>query len=377
MKSVSPHKTLNVGIIGFGFIGKVHTYSYLNMPLYYDPPPVRTRLLGVCTAHQETADKAAEQVGFEFATTDFRELIAHPDIDVVNICTPNRQHKEQLLCAIENNKHIYCDKPLTASAEEAREVLAAMKNYTGTHQVTFDTRFFPATLKAKELADAGLLGDVLTFRAEYLHAGSANPDAPFKWRFSKSAAGGGALYDLGSHVIDLVRHLVGGFTELTCTTKVAFADRPSTHGTQERMPVDVDDAAFLLVKTNSGALGSIEASKLATGTEDELRFEIHGTNGALRFNLMDPNWLGVYDRAEADAGWKNIATVQRYPNSHGFMTPKASIGWVRAHVACLHNFLAAIAEHRPAQPGIETAVEIQEIMDAAYRAAEGKTWVKV
>jgi len=367
-------RTLNVGLVGFGFIGKVHAYGYLNMPLYYDPPPVRTKLFGVCTAHEETAQAAADKFGFELATTDCRELIEHPDVHIVNICTPNRDHKDLLLCAIANNKHIYCDKPLTATAAEAREVVAAMKAYTGTHQMTLHNRFFPATLKAKELADAGFLGDVLSFRAVYLHAGSADPDAPLKWKLSKEAAGGGSLVDLGAHVLDLVRHLVGEFAELTCATQIAFPDRPSLGDPSKRVPVEAEDAACVLVRTASGALGSIEASKIATGTEDDLRFEIHGTKGAMRFDLMQPNWLEVYDVRDADAGWKKIATVQRYPGPGGFMAPKASIGWVRAHVACLHNFLAAAAEERPAEPGLETGARIQEIIDAAYRSAKTGKW---
>ena len=126
-----------------------------------------------------------------------------------------------------------------------------------------------------------------------------------------------------------------------------------------------------------GALGTIEATKIATGAEDELRFEIHGTKGAMRFDLMQPNWLDVYDAADEDAGWKKIATVQRYAGPGGFMTPKASIGWVRAHVACLHNFLAAIADRRPAEPGLETGIRVQEIMDAAYRSADAGAWVRL
>ena len=367
---------LNVGIVGFGFIGKVHAFAHINMPLYYDPPPMRTKLFGVCTAHKETARAAADKCGFELATTDYGELVEHPDIDIVHICTPNACHKEQLLAALANNKHIYCDKPLVASASEAHEIADAMKTYTGTHQMTFHNRFFPATLKAKELADAGFLGDVLSFRAVYLHAGSADPDAPLKWKLSKEQAGGGVLYDLGSHVIDLVRHLIGEFAEVNCATQIAFADRPSLDDPGKRVPVEAEDAACMLMRTASGALGTIEATKIATGAEDELRFEIHGTKGAMRFDLMKPNWLEVYDAADEDAGWKKIATVQRYAGPSGFMTPKASIGWVRAHVACLHNFLSAIAAGRPAEPGLETGVRVQEIMGAAYRSAESGSWTR-
>lgn len=368
-------RPLNVAVIGCGFIGKVHASAYLNVPLHYDPVPVRTRLFAVCTAHQETARRAKERFGFELATTDWREAIAHPDVDLVSICTPNAAHQEQLLCAIEHGKHIYCDKPLAASADQARRVIGALDGYSGTHQMVFHLRFFPATIKARELVDAGFLGQVLTFRAAYLHAGSVDPQAPFRWRFSKGAAGGGALYDLGSHVIDILCHLVGDFAELTASTHIAFTDRPSPDDPSIRVPVDADDAAFLLVRTASGALGSIEATRLATGAQDELRFEIHGTAGALRFNLMDPNWLDVYDRSQVDPGWRRLPTALSYPGSGGFLPAKASIGWARAHVACLHNFLCAVARGGAAQPGLEVGADVQEIMDAAYRSAEGRRWV--
>ncbi|MFO7899019.1 MAG: Gfo/Idh/MocA family oxidoreductase [Planctomycetota bacterium] len=368
-------RTLNVGMIGCGFIGKVHSFSYLNLPMYYEPPPATIKLLAVCTAHEETARAAAERFGYRVATTDFRQVTDDPDVDVVNICTPNRQHREQLLAAIAAGKHIYCDKPLTASAAEAREVVAAMDGYTGTHQVTFHNRFYPATLQAKELADGGFLGDVLTFRAAYLHAGSVDPDRPFGWRFSKEIAGGGALYDLGAHTIDLVRHLVGEFADVCCATSIAHPDRPSPDDPSKRVPVDADDAAFMLVRTESGALGSIESSRTATGTQDELRFEIHGSRGAMRFNLMDPNWLDVCDLTADRPGWTRLPTVQDYPGSGGFIPGKASIGWVRAHVACLQNFVAAAARGEPAEPGLDVGARVQEIMDAGYRSAESGGWV--
>ncbi len=369
--------TLTIGMIGCGFIGKVHSFAYLNLPMYYDPPPANIRLKAVCTAHRETAEAAAERFGYEVATTDYREITEDPEIDVVNICTPNREHKGQLLAAIRSGKHIYCDKPLTANADEAGQALAQLDGYDGTHQVTFHNRFFPATLKARDLAANGFLGRVLTFRAAYLHAGSVDPDRAFGWRFSKGISGGGALYDLGSHIIDLVRHLVGEFAEVSCSTTIAYPARPAPGDPSKRIVVDADDAAFMLVRTVSGSLGSIESSRLSSGTQDELRFEIHGNKGAMRFNLMAPNWLDICDLTSGRSGWTRLPTVQNYPNSGGFLPGKASIGWVRAHIACLHNFVASAVRGEPAEPGIEVGARIQQIMDAGYRSAESGSWVTV
>jgi len=371
---------LRVGILGFGFIGKVHAYAYRNMALYYDPAPVQTRLLGVCTSRRETAEAARDLLGFDFATTNWREITESPDIDAVNICTPNSLHIEPLLSAIANGKHIYCEKPLTAGPDEAHRVVTALRNYRGAHQMTFNYRFIPATLRAKQLVEAGFLGEPLSFRAAYLHSGSADPNAPAKWKFFRKW-GGGVIYDIGSHVLDLLCHLLGEFSEIFCTTKTAFAERPSLEDRTKRVTVDAEDHALMLLRTRSGALGTVEASKLATGTEDELRCEIHGTRGALRFNLMDPNWLEAYDATLPDQpiggerGWKRIATVHCYPSPGGWPGPKFAVGWIRSHVACLHNFLCAIAAGTKAEPGLEAGARVQEIMDAAHESDRTRRWV--
>ena len=371
-------KKLRVGFIGFGFIGKVHAYGYRTLPFHFTPPPVEPQFVGVCTSREETGRVAQETFGFESQTREFREVTENPDIDAVHICTPNKFHKDALLSAIAAGKHLYCEKPLAASAEEAREIVAALDGYAGIHQMTLQNRFFPATLRARELAEEGFLGEVLEFRAAYLHAGSANPDAPLKWKLSKELGGGGVLYDLGSHIIDLVRHLVGEFASIQCATKIAFPERPSQSAPGKTEKVEADDMALMLVRTQSGALGSIEATKIASGTQDELRFEIHGTRGAMRFNGMDADWLEVYDLTAKDQGWKRVDCVQKYPDpANGFPTPKARVGWIRSHCACLANFLFAVAEGRKAEPGIETGARVQEIMDAAYRSAESGAWVGV
>jgi predicted dehydrogenase len=369
-------KKLRVGFVGFGFIGKVHAYGYRTLPFYYAPSPVDPEFVGVCTSRPDTGRAAKDAFGFRFHTADFREVTEGRDIDAVHICTPNKFHREALLSAMKAGKHIYCEKPLAASAAEAREIVAALPGYAGVHQMTLQNRFFPATLRARELVIDGFLGEVLEFRAAYLHAGSADPKAPLKWKLSKDLGGGGVLYDLGSHIIDLVRHLVGEFASVQCATKIAFPQRPSATSPGTMEEVEAEDLAFLLVRTTGGALGVIESTKIASGAQDELRFEIHGTRGAMRFNGMDADWLEVYDVAGKDPGWKRVDCVQRYAApASGFPTPKARTGWIRSHCACLAHFLYAVAEGRKAEPGLETGARVQEIMDAAYRSAATGRWV--
>jgi levoglucosan dehydrogenase len=364
---------LRVGFLGFGFIGKVHAYGYRTFPFYYPNLP-GARFVAVCTSRDESARAAKDAFGFDRATTDFREVTEADDVDVVHIATPNRDHKDALLSAMAAGKHIYCEKPLVASAAEAAEIEAALAGYAGTAQMVLQNRFFPATRRAKELAGSGFLGDVLAFRAAYLHAGSANPDAPLKWKLSKDAAGGGVLFDLGAHIIDLTTHLVGDFAEVDCRTKVAFADRPALDGSG-RVPVEAEDHAVVTARTARGALGTVEATKIATGSLDEVRFEIHGTRGAMRFNGMRPNWLEVYSVDDADeGGWRSLDTANQFPPpAPTFPGPKFSVGWIRSHVACLANFIDAVVSGAPAEPSLARGIQLQRVMDACYRSdREGK-----
>jgi predicted dehydrogenase len=375
--------TYNVGFIGFGFIGKVHAYGYLNLPLFYSPMPLRAKLTHVCTSRPETAREGCAIIGAEHAVTDFRQITENPAIDIVHICTPNDRHKEALLSAMKHQKHIYCDKPLVATMSEAGEIRAALPDYRGTAQMTLQSRFFPATMRAKQLIEEGFLGQVLEFRAVYLHAGSADPNAPLKWKLS-ATRGGGVIADLASHVLDIVHHLLGDYDSLLATTHVAYAERPSAEDPKKKVKVDAEDCVMLLAKMKSGAIGNIEATKLATGSEDELRIEIHGSKGALRFNGMDAHHLEAYDARNADKpiggirGWTHIDTGQRYPSpAGGFPGPKFGIGWLRGHAACLGNFLQDVAAGKPGNPGLGQGLYIQQLMDDAHRSSRTRQWVDI
>jgi len=376
-------KVYRVGILGFGFIGKVHAYGYLNLPLFYDPAPLAARITHVVTSRAETAEKARQAVGAEVAATDFRAATENPEVDIVHVCTPNHLHKDALLSAMRHQKHIYCDKPLVATWQEAEEVRAALSGYRGTAQMTFQNRFFPATMRAKQLVQSGALGQILGFRMCYLHGGSASPDAPLKWKLTE-AAGGGVIADLATHVLDLVDWLIGPLGAVMAATQIAYPERPLPGDPAQKRPVDTEDAVMLLARMRSGALGTLEATKLATGSEDELRLEIHGARGALRFNGMEPHYLEWHDAGAPEQplgglrGWTRIHAGQRYPSpATGFPAPKAAIGWVRSHAACLANFLQAVAEGRPAEPGLEQGIRVQHLMECVRRSAREKRWVEV
>jgi predicted dehydrogenase len=375
-------QTYGVGIVGFGFMGKTHTFGYRTIPFYYGEPPIRFTLKGVCVRRRETINEAMTVGGFEFGTTDYRELLERDDVHIIHVCTPNILHREQVVDAIEAGKHVYCDKPLAASYDDCTAIVHTLDKYGHAlvTQVALQYRYYPCTMRAKRLVDEGFLGRVLSFRACYLHASSINPDKPLTWKLDKAKGGGGVLYDLGSHVLDLVGWLIGPFKQVFATTHIAFAQRPHPE-TGKPVDVEADDLTLMCLRTQEGALGSVEASKIATGTNDELRIEIHGEKGAMRFNLMDPNWLEVYDVREPSQptggmrGFKKIETVSRYPAPGGkFPAGSLHVGWLRAHVACLYNFLAAIGGKAQAAPTFREAAELQRLMDTAYRSAERGTW---
>jgi predicted dehydrogenase len=337
----------------------------------------------VCTSRGETARAGADLTGAAHALTDYREITENPDVDIVHICTPNNLHRDALLSAMAHGKHIYCDKPLTATLEEAEAVDAALAGYQGTAQMTFQNRFYAATMRAKQLIEEGLLGRVLEYRCCYLHAGSADPDAPLKWKLS-SEAGGGVIADLGSHALDLTHFLVGDFAGLTAASSIAYADRPSLGDPAQRRAVDAEDCVMIVARMADGALGHIEATKIATGSEDEMRFEIHGTHGAVRFNGMDPHHLEIWDQRSPAGpiggrrGWTRVACGQRYPEpANGFPAPKAAIGWMRCHMACLANFLFDVAAGRKGDPGLAQGVYVQRLIDACRRSAASGEWVDV
>ena len=376
-------KIYKVGIIGFGMIGKVHAFGYATLPYYSMPMDAKFHISHVSTAHPETAERARKICGADIATTDFREITTNPGIDIVHICSPNEMHFEQLRTAIESGKHIYCDKPMTVTREEAEEIQDCLDaaEYTATSQMTFHLRFFPAIRRAKQLVEQGRLGKIYQFRMAYLHSSHASAQTPMKWKHSAS---GGAVRDIGSHLLDLADFLLGPLESLLAETQLGVPLRPRTAGSAELVEIKVEDAVTILAKTKAGAHGILEASKLASGNEDELRFEINGEQGSVRFSLMAPHYLDFFDVASPDkplggeSGWKKIACGGRFdvPDTD-FPSPKSTIGWTRAHAACLSNFLHAVVEGRRAEPDLHQGIKIDRLIDDVFHSAYARSWIEV
>ena len=375
---------LGIGIIGFGFIGRVHALGYQSVPLYYSPAPCRPKLIGVCTSRDETAQKAVDEIGFQIGTTDWQELIARDDIQLIDCCTPNDTHAEIVAAAAQAGKHLYCEKPLAVNGTQAWEMAAEVARAGVKNQVALQYRFIPAIMRAKQLIDEGRIGRLFTARVCYLHAGYIDDNRPISWRMQKQVGGGGALLDLGSHVLDLLLHVAGDFDGVFAATPTFIPDRPAAKGSTERVPVDVDDAAYIMLRRDEpSAMATVEVSRISTGTNDEIRLELHGDRGAIQFNSMDPNWLHFYDASDPDeplggeSGYKAIEVVQRYPKPSLLPGDKFAIGWLRYHIHAIHELLACVAEDRPCSPSFEEAAKLQDLMDRVYQSAEEGKWVRL
>ncbi len=366
---------VGVGMVGFGFIGKVHAYGFRNLGLFYAPPPALPRLVGVCTSRPETAERARQTGGFEFGTTRYEDLLERDDIQVIDVATPNALHRDQVVGALEAGKHVYCDKPLCVTLEEAREVVAAADaRQELAHGMAFHCRFVPATMRARELVEEGFLGDVYHFRASYLHSGYADPKRPMSWRLEPQ---GGCLADLGSHVIDLMRYLLGEYDSVRGTLQRWLHERPSADDPSRMVPVEVDDYASLQARMQCGALGFIEASRFATGTADDMSFEVYGERGALRWRMMDPNYLDAFDATGSRQGFTRIATVQHYPEPSALPSPKLPVGWMRFHMHAVFDFLTAVCEGRPGTATLHDGAATQAVMEAVHRSDASGEWEAV
>ncbi|KUK13918.1 MAG: Gfo/Idh/MocA family oxidoreductase [Synergistetes bacterium] len=358
-------KVYNVGIVGFGFMGRAHTYAYKAIPFFYGRLPINVKLKAVCTLPKEEAEKAALEFGFEKWTTSLEEFF-DSGLDIVHVCTPNDTHKEIILRALERNIHIYCEKPLTTSYEDALDILEALKGKKVVHRIGFHSRYYPCAIRAKEIIESGRIGKPIGFHIRYFTMnrleGSASPNA----------LATGAIIDLGPHLADMARYLMGDFDSL-------FADVKYLNKNIQSLS---EDAFFAIVKMKNGAEGVIEASKIVYGANNEYIVEVFCEKGALKFDIENPDWLWFYDANEksgpygGDRGYKRIECFNRYPE-RCFPSPRHSPGWLGGHLHSIYTFLKAIEEDKPAYPSLEDGVYIQRVLDRLARSAKEKMWVEV
>ena len=359
-------------------MGKVHAFCVQNLKYYYKDLPFEASIKGVCTTTQEKSQTVAKEYGFAVATTDEDVLINDPDIDVIDICTPNIYHYDTIKKALAANKHVYCEKPLCVNAEQARELAMLAKESGSICTMVFNNRHIAPMLRAAELIAEGKIGRVLSFSAEYLHNSCTDVNRPAGWKQNRDICGGGVLFDLGSHVIDLVYSLCGEFESVYGVPQIAFARRAGMDGGEWQ--TNADEAFYMICRLRSGAVGTITASKLVNGANDDLSLAIYGEKGSLKFSLMQPNFLYFYDATikpstlGGESGYQAIECVGRYPAPGGFFpAPKAPSDWLRGHVGSMYSFLRSVATGIQVAPDFTDGAHVQAVMDAAYRSAnEGK-----
>ena len=219
-----------VGIIGAGFMGHTHAYNYLNMPFFYDDLPFSTRLIGICDSDISKAQRMKDAFGFQFAAERYEDLIAREDIDIIDVSTPTKFHCEQITSALAAGKHVYADKPLCATVEEVDAVLAAATRSDRVKQVAYHYRFFPATLKTRELIESGFSGRAISFRMTYYHSSNLDPNKPMGWKQDKTMGGGGVLIEMACHALDLICHFFGQFENVRMNSVILYPQRPGPHG---------------------------------------------------------------------------------------------------------------------------------------------------
>lgn len=375
-------RKLGVAMIGFGGIGRVHALAYRAIPLHYGLSADVIHIVGVATTNLATARAAAEAIGCSVWTDDYRELLARDDVDAVDICVPNHKHEEIVVAAAKAGKHIYCEKPLAMTVAEGQRMVDAARQAGIITQMTFNFRFFPALTRARQLVEDGFLGRVFSFRGRYYRSSYINYDKPLSWRLRKDVSGGGALFDLGSHILDLIYYLLGDFGSVQATLDTLIKDRPIAPGAAERAAVDVDDIALLHLRMADDTLGLVEISRMGTGTTNELVLEIFGDQGAIRFNAADPSWLEVYDVRDPGQplggmkGFRKLETVQHF---EGQKSPDWSMppSFLRTHTECQYQFLKAISDNTSTSPTLEDGLQVQRAMEAAERSSDQGRWVHV
>ena len=320
-------RTLNVAMIGGGFMGKAHALAYAAMPMFFWPAPAIPRRKVIVDVTPDLAETARQRYGFEEASADWKAVLSRNDIDVVDIVTPNDSHAEIAIAAAKAGKNVICEKPLARTGMEAKSMLDAVEAAGVIHMVAFNYRRTPAVALARKYIEEGRVGKILSFRGTYLQDWSADPNGPLSWRFQKKIAGSGAVGDIGTHVIDLARYLVGEIESVSALVKTYISTRPvqsggfdqlaasDKSGKGPRAAVDVDDEMLTLVKFAGGATGSIEATRNAYGRNNFITFEIHGDKGSIAFNYerMDELEVMFADDPGDARGFRTVYTGPAHP----------------------------------------------------------------
>lgn len=380
--------SIRFGLVGYKFMGKAHSNALARLPMFFpDHPPVSRQ--AICGRDAEGVQAAARQLDWQSFETDWHRLVERDDIDVIDITAPSNVHHEIAIAAAEAGKHVFCEKPLALTLDDARAMNDAVRKANVIGQIGFNYRFAPAIQLARQLIASGRLGTLYHFRGQYLQDFIVDPLFPRVWRLDRSVCGSGALGDIGAHLIDLARFLVGDLREVSGMSRTFINERPlpsamtglsADADETQRGIVDVDDATAFVFGFTNGALGTIEATRFAQGNKNGMSFEINGSKGSLRFRFERMNELEWYDAADpqTESGFRVIqCTEAAHPYMSGWWPVGHVIGYEHTFVHEMADFVQAIQDEKPVRPDFSDGVAVSQIMAAVERSIERRAWVDV
>jgi predicted dehydrogenase len=360
-------------MVGYAFMGKAHSQAWRTVNSFFDLP-LRVRMTAICGRNADAVEAAAAQLGWESTTTDWRELVARDDIDVIDVCTPGDSHAEITIAALRAGKHVLCEKPLANTVEEAQAMVAAHETSGVKAMCGFNYRRVPAAALMRRMVADGRIGTIRHVRATYLQDWIADPKFPMVWRLRREVAGSGALGDIGVHIIDLTQHVTGQRIEgVSALTETFVKERPG--GT-----VTVDDAAMFVARLDGGALATYEASRFATGRKNALRVELNGSRGSLVFDLERLNELQFYDNTlpVQEQGFSRIlVTEPGHPYMDAWWPPGHIIGYEHSFTHQARDFVRAVHDGTDPSPSFHEALGVQQVLEAVERSAESGSYVHV
>lgn len=373
---------LNIGLIGYGFMGRAHSNAYRKVNNFF-PLARRPVLKAVCARNAEKAKAFADTWGYESVETDWRKLLERKDIDAVDICTPNNLHKEIAIAAAKAGKMILCEKPLSMNAAEGEEMCQAVEAAKVPNMVWYNYRRVPAVTLAKQLIDEGKLGRIFHYRAVFLQDWTISADVPqggtATWRLDVDAAGSGVTGDLLAHCIDTAIWLNGGVQNVTALTETFVKERKHAE-TGKVQKVGIDDACAFLCRFKNGSLGTFESTRYARGHKALYTFEVNGEHASVQWDLHDLHRLNYFDHRDEGRvrGWRSIhVTDGDQPYMKNWWVPGLQIGYEHSFVHQVADFLKSLETGEPAQPDFRCALETQKICDAVLASGKSGKWTEV
>lgn len=381
---------VNIGIVGGGLIGRTHTVGYHMMKTFFATETKDVHLRMIAERDASLARETAERLAIPEWTDDWRKLVSSDQIDLVFVCVPNDMHKEIALETIANGKHIFCEKPLARTAAEAKEIADAAGRSGVKHGIGFNYRKAPAVQLIKRWIDEGRLGKIVGFRGSFVQDWGLDATGALSWRFRKEIAGSGSLGDLGSHVLDMSRFLVGEISQVAGLLSTHITERPigagglghkAEGGAAKMGKVDVDDICDVLLQFENGAQGSLVASRLASGKKNHFDFEVYGMKGAVFFDWERPNevLLSTFDTPNERSGFTRVLTGG-FDHPYGealWPIPGMGIGFGETFAVQMYEMVKAIQHDGSANPNFRDGLRINMLCDAIQKSAETREWVSL